>query len=388
MMLTFCWAMTFWMIGGMPGNPVARRPVGGDGLRGSVLRGTGSPGDAPADGSFPQAAIDNGIVHALIYLPDTANGYYRGARFDWAGVVPELECGGHRYAGQWFEKYAPTINDAIMGPVESFDPLGYEEAGAGGSFVAIGIGRLSRPDAASYTPFRYYKLLNPGIWKIKKSAASVEFGQRLNDSVYSYDYRKTLELVRGKPELVISHALKNTGQREIETNVYDHNLWLLDQQPVGPGLEFRFPFSPRASEARRVGAVSAGGTQQGGSAGATDEKGMSVVAAIRDSRIVFLQKLAKWEDCYAVLQGYGTNARDYRITIENHNTGAGLRIEGDRPLTRLVFWSSSTIACPEPYIRVKVKPGETFTWTIRYTFYTMPTTHAGGGADGGDKTNP
>ncbi len=323
----------------------------------------------------------NGIVHALIYLPDTANGYYRGARFDWAGVVPKLVVHGHSYAGQWFEKYAPTIHDAIMGPVESFDPLGYEEAGPGGSFVAIGIGRLSRPDAASYTPFRYYKLLNPGKWGVRKSAGKVEFEQRLNDTVYSYDYHKTLELVRGRPELIITHALKNTGQREIKTNVYDHNLWLLDQQPVGPGLEFSFPFSLRTTEARRIGPASTTGTQPVGSAGAmggTD----GIIAAVRDSQIVFLQKPAKREDCYAVLEGYGTNAKDYRITIENHHTGAGLRIEGDRPLSKLVFWSSSTIACPEPYIRISVKPGETFTWTIRYTFYTLPTVHAGGGATG------
>jgi hypothetical protein len=32
---------------------------------------------------FPQAAITNGIISALIYLPDLMTGYYRGTRFDW-----------------------------------------------------------------------------------------------------------------------------------------------------------------------------------------------------------------------------------------------------------------------------------------------------------------
>jgi hypothetical protein len=371
-MPALCCAMIYWMMGGTEGK-----------LSANFF--------GPAkDTAFPQAAISNGIVHAVVYLPDTASGYYRGARFDWSGVIPELEYNGHSYAGQWFDKYAPTINDAIMGPVESFDPLDYEEAGAGGRFVAIGIGVLSRPDAAPYTPFRYYKLLNPGKWTVESGADRVEFGQVLNDTGYAYDYHKSLELVRGKAELVIRHVLKNTGKRTIETNVYDHNLWLLDRQPVGPGLAIRMPFAPSATQARRIGGVKANEGQgagagtvnngQGAAASAGDARRDGIVAAIGDSQIVYVRKPAKWEDCYAVLGGYGESAKDYRFAIENHNTGAGLRVEGDRPLSKLVFWSSSTIACPEPYIRVAVKPGESFSWTLTYSFYEVPTGHTGSGA--------
>jgi hypothetical protein len=344
-------------IGGMPESPMTKHSM---------------PGVGGSDSLFPQTTISNGIIHARIYLPDTARGYYRGARFDWSGVVPELEVHGHSYAGQWFEKYAPTQHDAIMGPVESFDPLGYEEAGPGGSFLAIGIGILSRPDAAQYAPFRYYKLLNPGKWKVKKSADKVEFEHILNDTGYAYDYHKTLELVRGKPKLILRHVLINTGRRTIETNVYDHNLWLLDRQPVGPGLVIRLHFAPVATEARRIASVNAG-----------DGPPMGSLAMIKDSQIIFLQKPDKREDCYAVLKGYGASAKDYSIHMENHHTGAGLLIEGDRPLTRLVFWSSSTIACPEPYIRVKVRPGETFTWNIAYTFYESAVPVESGAAGGG-----
>jgi hypothetical protein len=343
------------------------------------------PGKAGADSSFPQVAISNGIVYARIYLPDTAKGYYRGARFDWSGVMPELTYKGHSYTGQWFERYAPTINDAVMGPVESFDQLGYEEAGPGGSFLAIGIGILARPDAAPYTPFRYYRIVNPGKWTVKSSAAKVEFEQKLNDTGYAYTYHKTVELEKGRPELVIRHSLKNTGKRRIETNVYDHNLWLLDQQPVGPGLALRMPFALSVTEARRVGPVNTGdGRSQDGQS--LDGQGRNVVAAIRDSQIVFLQKLARREDCYAVLHGYGDSAKDYAINIENRHTGAGIRIEGDRPLSRLVFWSSSTIACPEPYIHVRIDPGEVFTWTIRYEFYTISVTSGGNKTASADQT--
>src|ERR1700722_1510425 len=110
--------------------------------------------NASAEAPFPQADISNGIVTARIYLPDAEKGYYRSTRFDWSGVMPQLECQGHSYFGQWFPRYDPTINDAIMGPVESFWPLGYDRAGAGGSFVVIGVGKISRPDTAAYSPFK------------------------------------------------------------------------------------------------------------------------------------------------------------------------------------------------------------------------------------------
>jgi len=46
---------------------------------------------------FPSAHISNGLIKAKLYLPDKTNGYYRGTRFDWGGVMPELEYKGHHF---------------------------------------------------------------------------------------------------------------------------------------------------------------------------------------------------------------------------------------------------------------------------------------------------
>jgi len=81
-------------------------------------------------GPPPKASISNGLITAQLYLPNAVNGYYRGTRFDWAGQIPDLRYKGHSYFGQWFEKYDPMSHDAIMGPVEAFDPVGYDEASA------------------------------------------------------------------------------------------------------------------------------------------------------------------------------------------------------------------------------------------------------------------
>jgi hypothetical protein len=42
--------------------------------------------------------------------------------------------------------------------------------------------------------------------------------------------------------LVIDHVLANTGNKTIETDVYNHNFFVIDNQPTGPDFVVRFPF--------------------------------------------------------------------------------------------------------------------------------------------------
>ena len=56
---------------------------------------------------FPQAEISNGQIRVKLYLPDAKNGYYRGTRFDWSGVIASLEYKGHNFYGPWFDRTDP-----------------------------------------------------------------------------------------------------------------------------------------------------------------------------------------------------------------------------------------------------------------------------------------
>ena len=49
--------------------------------------------------------------------------------------------------------------------------------------------------------------------------------------------------------------------------------------------------------------------------------------------------------------------KKFDIRIENHKTGADVRIKGDHPLSKVVFWGSSTTLCSETYIDIKIEPG-------------------------------
>jgi hypothetical protein len=174
--------------------------------------------NAVAQKKFLETEITNGLISVHFYLPDSNKGYYRATRFDWSGLITSLKYNGHDFYGQWYETYSPTTHDAVMGPVEEFSPVGYNEAKVGGSFIKIGVGALSKLDDSAYSSYMLYQILNPGKWKVKKKSDQIQFVHELNDVEYSYEYKKTIKLTNGKPGLVLSHSLKNTGQRTIGIN--------------------------------------------------------------------------------------------------------------------------------------------------------------------------
>jgi hypothetical protein len=301
----------------------------------------------------PEAEISNGLITAKLYLPDPERGYYRGTRFDWSGVMPSLKYAGHEYFGQWFPSYDPKLHDAIMGPVEEFrtgdSSLGYEQAKPGETFIRIGVGVVRKPEERRYQTFRTYDIVDPGKWTVRKGSDRVEFIHELKDETgYAYVYSKIVRLVKGKPELVLEHALKNTGRRPIETSQYNHNFFVIDGRPTGPDFVVKFPF-----ELQSV-------------------RELQDAAQVRGGELNYLRELQKGQSVFTELKGFGPSAKDYDIRIENRAAGAGVRIVGDKPLSKIVFWSIQTTVCPEPYIDLQVKPGGQAKWRIRYEFYTLP----------------
>jgi hypothetical protein len=301
----------------------------------------------------PTATIANAHLRASIHLPDATAGYYRGTRFDWSGAISSLTWNGHEYFGQWFEKYDPKLHDAIMGPVEEFvsgdektgyDSVGYNDAAPGGTFVRIGIGVLRKAEQKPLNRFGYYEIVDGGTWSTTPGKDRIEFVHVLDDKAgHAYRYRKTLRLVGDT--LVLEHELKNTGTKPLPTSVYNHNFFTLDGKTTGPDFVVRFPFAPKADR---------------------DLKGL---AEIRGREIVPLREFTPGETTFAELAGFGPAATDYGFEMENRATGAGVRVTGDRPLNKLLFWSSVKTMCPEPYIDASVEPGRTFSWRITYAFY-------------------
>lgn len=296
---------------------------------------------------YPEARISNGEIEAKIYLPDAKAGFYRGTRFDWAGVIPSLKYKGHEYFGEWYAEHDPKRHDAITGPVEAFDPIDYDSVAPGQPFIKIGIGTVKKLNNGPYRFNAPFELVNTGEWKVIKKDDRIIFTHKLNDgNGYSYTYTKTVRLLKGKPELVLEHSLKNTGQKPINTSVFNHNFFVIDKQTTGSDFTVSLPFK------------------------IDNQPTGKALIDFTENKMIYLRDLKKGESTMEYPTGYsGDKIEEYDFRIDNKKTGAGVRITADRALSKFMYWSVSTTLSPEPYIKVDAEPGKEFTWTIKYQFY-------------------
>ena len=307
---------------------------------------------------FPEAVLSNGVVQAVVYLPDAQSGYYRASRFDWSGVVPCLTYKGHTYFGIWFNRYDPMIHDAIAGPVEEFrssdglSSIGYGEAQPGGLFIKPGVGVLRKIDNSPYKFAFTYQQVDRGKWTVHIKRDQVTFTQALHSPIgISYVYEKTLKLAKNEPVLLVEHHLKNIGSKPIDSEVYNHDFYMIDKTPTGPGMVVHFPFVPKPKTS------------------------LGPRAEIDGHDLVYLQELssqdpgARQVTVSSYLTGFSDNPSDYDITVENKNTGVGVEQTADVPISQLNFWSISTTICPEAYVHFNIAPGQTTHWNIRYRFF-------------------
>jgi len=300
--------------------------------------------------TYPTAHISNGLVNSVVYLPDAKTGYYRGSRFDWSGVVGCLTYKGHNYFGVWFPHYDPYLHDAITGPVEEFRTenggLHYEQAKPGELFVKVGVGVLRRIDDSPFKFTAPYPLVDGGKWTVRTKRDGVSFRQQLKSSLgIAYDYKKNLRLDKHQPLLILEHELKNTGTETIDTEVYNHDFFMIDNTPTGPDMIVRFPFEPKADPALGSG------------------------ARIDGKEIVYEQELQTGQTAGGYLTGFSSNVSDFDFFVENHKTGVGVEQTGSLPISKIYFWSIRTTICPEANVQLKILPGQTAHWTIRYRFY-------------------
>ena len=316
----------------------------------SAMAGCAPSSDAGR--GYPTADLSNGIINARVAI-DTGNmqNYYRATRFDWSGIIYSLEFKGHSYFGEWVDKVDPYIHDSICGPVEEFAQIGYEAAPVGGEFLKIGVGTLKKTENAPYAFRQLYQIVNPGKWECSHTKNSVSYKHTLNSEIASYEYSKQIELVPGKPVMKIRHALKNTGKTPIETTVYDHNFFMLDNQRAGKPISVKFAFEPKDPEAVLFNA----------------EK----YTSLKGNTLSFTEDFKPGDlALYRGLKGLD-KVENYDFRLENSNTGAAVRFTCDRPLMKTTFWSCYMTYCAEPFIKISVAPGETFDWTISYEFYTV-----------------
>jgi hypothetical protein len=162
---------------------------------------------------------------------------------------------------------------------------------------------------------------------------------------WAYRYQKSIRLLPGSPELVIEHRLENIGEKLIDTDNYNHNFTIIDDTPYGTDYRVEFPFSADKP-------VSINGR-----------------AWFRGNTIEIDKPLGDNSLWIPVFDGHGDRVAPNAAIVRNRRTGAAVEFHGDVPVTRFVFWAVERAACPEPFIRIRVEPGQKIDWSCRYRYH-------------------
>jgi hypothetical protein len=303
----------------------------------------------------PVVTLRNRRITMTVALPDRERGFFRGTRFDQAGVVTSLKLGDREFYGPWFERTAPEVLDytytadgvvagpdsAASGPVEEFGQLGFEAAKPGELFLKIGVGLLRKPDDKPYDKYRHYEIADWGQRSVHTTRDSVILTQTMTAGPQPYVYEKTLRLVKDK--MVIDHVLRNTGAAPISTNVYDHNFLRLVSG--NNGIRVTFPFAVAAATPPAADLIRLDGRT-----------------------MTYLRTMADKERVSFTLTGFGASASDYDIGITDTATGAGVRMQGNQPITRINMFSIDRVQAVEPYVAIALPPGGEKRWSYTYTY--------------------
>jgi hypothetical protein len=199
--------------------------------------------EGPDFSAYPSATISNGEVEMLLYLPDVEKGLYRATRFDWSGLIMSARWKGHDYFGYWKPTHDPLVHEDLGGPVAGYiaPGIGYEKAAPGEGFVRIGVGVVKKEDEEAYQWNGTYEILDHGKWKVDTGADWIKFTHILEtDMGVSYIYMKKIRLK--EDGFFMEHTLQNTGEKEMRTDQFNHNFFMIDGEQSGPAFEITFPF--------------------------------------------------------------------------------------------------------------------------------------------------
>jgi hypothetical protein len=281
--------------------------------------------------------LKNKSIELHLHAPDEN---YNLSRFDWTGKIFEVKYEGISLAG--YEKEVTEVGDfAGRGFYNEFGidkPIGFVECKQGDWFHKIGVGLLQK-EGADYLFHHPYKI-RPSEWAIEKTEKSIAFSctaPLVNG--YAYDYEKTIKLTNQGFD--IHYQLKNTGEKPIETNEYNHNFIRMDNRPIGQDYVLKFPFS----------------LQPGSTGESLNPKN---VVEFHETQM----KLAEIPDSpffFSFLNGKEDVRAEWELV--NHSLGLGIKEVGSFLTSKVNLWGWQGAVSPELFIDIEIHPWETQSWS-------------------------
>ncbi|MCF8380812.1 MAG: hypothetical protein K9H49_14665 [Bacteroidales bacterium] len=272
--------------------------------------------------------------------------YYKGSRFDWTGKIISVKYKSIEVTGVEKMKVQDEFNYG-KGFYNEFGieaAVGFSETKMGDWFHKIGVGLLKK-QAEEYSFATNYEI-RPAEFTVSSLPNKIKIhckSQSIND--YAYELIKEIELLESS--FVIHYFLKNTGEKAIITNEYNHNFLAVNKDLIGSNYVLTFPFeikpklfgetvNPEQKVTIGQNKISFSGTPQ---------------------EQFFFSKLSGNEKVPASWE------------LINTKNKPGISETGNFTTQKINLWGWKHVISPELFFEINIKPGEEIRWERRYRIF-------------------
>lgn len=290
--------------------------------------------------------LSSGDLTVEVMEPNDPARYNQGFRFSPVANVLRAVKNGKDYL------FSPVAHDPEKdncGLAMEFDitsaqgPPGFSEAAVEEGFLKIGVGVLRKTEM-DYKFYSSYEMIEPAKTTVRWEEDRATFEQ-VSAGVNGYAYKLNAVVTVQAGAIDILYRLTNTGTKAFSTDHYAHNYFCFDNAPVGPNYEVLFPYEFEAT-------------------------GMEAFAR-KDGQVIFYDKtLGKSENINVPMpKSYsGPNT----VKVRHSGNGQEITATTSIPGTRTFVHASASYLCPEQFVCLSLKPGESTEWTRHYELKQNP----------------
>lgn len=301
----------------------------------------------------PPLTLQSGATILTIARPDAEQGYYRGPRFVWGGMVVQAQWNGHTVFTELKQPHNPVLHDHAAGACDEFGidgALGYDEAAVGdattgGDFLKIGVGALRRTRDKEYFFGHPYPIVRAGTWTVVTLPSEVRFVQEFHlNTEWGYRYAKTVSVQANG--FTIHNALSNRGTKTIVTDHYNHHMFAIDQQPIDGTWSLLFGWDVQAK---------------------VPQPSFSMTGRALALTGPLTQTL--WTDFTWATAPATTVPPTTALSLHHAASNTAIDIVIDAPPAKVALYGETRALCPEPFTAIHLEPGQSQSWTTTYTFH-------------------
>ncbi|MGI5967320.1 aldose 1-epimerase [Anaerotruncus sp. AF02-27] len=269
---------------------------------------------------------------------------YRGSRYDWSGIVKQVTLYGK---STFLSREIASDGGCGLGGIglcsvfEWADTSIYDSTAFADSFPMIGVGLLKKSDTLPFQFTKAYEVTpfeREVLCQNDTEAAFHTLPHFCNG--IAVDQRKTVSL-QGTV-LTVTHTLHNVGEKEIRATEFSHNFFRFGADGVDRGYRLQFPYS--IAPTLRRGSL-------------LIERDAYRVAAFDQATA----STAFW------VHGY-EGMKTHWMKLTRDDSPLSVLVEDLFPVVNFYSWNNKDAFCPETFCGIALKPGESTTYSRRYTF--------------------